>query len=251
MWHCRFDDQQKRGVSTADLEPTAPTDARLDDPPAGRPSIRTPRPASSRLPAPRRRRQLLDVAVDVFAERGFHGTSMDEVAEAAGVTKPVLYQHFDSKRELYLELLEDVGNSLVAALTAAVGRATGPRRRVEAGFEAYFEFVTRQTNAFRLLFGGGTRRDEEFNDAVRRVEDVMAAEVAALIETDISDDHRQLLGYGIVGLAEVTSRQWASTRQVDALDDAERFAEARQLARRVSELAWAGLRGVHRDPPAA
>ena len=204
---------------------------------------------SSRLPAARRRRQLLDVAVDVFAERGFHGTSMDEVAEAAGVTKPVLYQHFDSKRELYAELLEDVGSHLVSAVTAAVGGASGPRQRVEAGFEAYFEFVTQQTNAFRLLFGGVARRDEEFNDAVRRVEDVMAAAVAALIETDITADHRQLLGYGIVGLAEVTSRHWASSPHATELDGPERAVEATRLARRVSELAWAGLRGVHRDAP--
>ena len=209
--------------------------------------VRTP---SSRLPAARRRRQLLDVAVDVFAEKGFHGTSMDEVAEAAGVTKPVLYQHFDSKRELYLELLEDVGSHLVAGVTAAVGAAAGPRQQVEAGFEAYFEFVTEQTNAFRLLFGSGGRRDEEFNDAVRRVEDVMAAAVAALIETDISADHRQLLGYGIVGLAEVTSRHWASSEGAEAMDEPQRAAEAARLARRVSELAWAGLRGVHRDPRA-
>jgi len=188
------------------------------------------------------------VAVDVFAERGFHGTSMDEVAEAAGVTKPVLYQHFDSKRELYLELLDDVGSRLVSAVTAAVGGASGPRQQVEGGFRAYFEFVTQQTNAFTLLFGSGSRNDEEFNDAVRRVEDVMAAAVAALIETDISADHRQLLGYGIVGLAEVTSRHWV-TQRAEELDGAERAVEAQRLARRVSELAWAGLRGVHRDPP--
>jgi AcrR family transcriptional regulator len=206
------------------------------------------RTTSARLPAARRRRQLLDVAVDVFAERGFHGTSMDEVAEAAGVTKPVLYQHFDSKRDLFVELLDDVGSHLVQAVTAAVAGASGPRHQVEAGFQAYFEFVTQETNAFRLLFGGGARRDEEFNDAVRRVEDVMAAAVASLIETDISDDHRQLLGYGIVGLAEVSSRQWASSHPIDELDEGERAAEATRLARRVSELAWAGLRGVHRDP---
>lgn len=204
---------------------------------------------SSRLPAARRRRQLLEVAVDVFAERGFHGTSMDEVAEAAGVTKPVLYQHFTSKRELYLELLDDVGSHLVGAVTAAVGGASGPRQQVEAGCAAYFEFVTQETNAFRLLFGSGARRDEEFNDAVRRVEDVMAAAVASLIETDISADHRELLGYGIVGLAEVTSRHWAGSERADELDGDQRATEAAQLARRVSELAWAGLRGVHRDPP--
>ena len=206
-------------------------------------------PASSRLPAPRRRRQLLDVAVITFAERGFHGTSMDDVAEAAGVTKPVLYQHFSSKRQLYLELLDEVGSRLVWAVTTAVGGAAGPRQQVEAGFAAYFQFVSTETSAFSLLFGSGGRRDEEFNDAVRRVEDVMAAAVAALIETDIDADHRQLLGYGIVGLAEVTSRHWVSTWAPDEPDGSTRATEADVLARRMSEMAWAGLRGVHRDSP--
>src|SRR4030088_2423479 len=116
------------------------------------------RPTATRLPAPRRRRQLLDVAVEVFAERGFHGTSMDDVADADGVTKPVLYQHFSSKRQLYLELLDDVGSRLVAAVTGAVDGASGPRQQVEAGFGAYFRFVAQATSGFRLLFGGGVRR---------------------------------------------------------------------------------------------
>ena len=82
--------------------------------------IRSERTGPTRLPAPRRRQQLLDVATNVFAVRGFHGTSMDDVAEAAGVTKPVLYQHFSSKRELYRELLDQVGSQLVEAVTKAV-----------------------------------------------------------------------------------------------------------------------------------
>ncbi|HEX3541850.1 MAG TPA: hypothetical protein VHT75_15560 [Acidimicrobiales bacterium] len=92
------------------------------------------------------------------------------------------------------------------------------------------------------------RRDEEFNDAVRRVEDIMAAAVAALIETVLSADHRQLLGSGIVGLAEVTSRHWASSTVAEQLDGDQRAAEAQPLAGKVSELAWAGLRGLHREP---
>ena len=202
--------------------------------------IRSERAVPTRLPAPRRRRQLLDVATNVFAAHGFHGTSMEDVAEAAGVTKPVLYQHFSSKRDLYRELLDQVGNQLVDAVTTAVSAETGPRAQVEAGFAAYFRFVARHADAFGLLFGSGARRDEEFADAIRRVEDTMADAIAALIEADIAVDHRQLLGYGIVGLAEVTSRHWVAMGEpsVRAAD---------QLARRVSELAWAGLRGIHRD----
>src|SRR3954468_18513351 len=121
---------------------------------------------STRLPAPRRRRQLLDVALTVFAERGYHPTSMNDLAEAAGVTKPVLYQHFRSKRALYLELLEDVGGRLRDAIGKAVSEAPPPREQVHAGFHAYFHFVEAQQPAFQLLFGGGARREEAFAQAV-------------------------------------------------------------------------------------
>jgi AcrR family transcriptional regulator len=193
--------------------------------------------AATRLPAARRRRQLLDVACDVFAEQGFHRTSMDEVAEAAGVTKPVLYQHFDSKRHLYSELLEDVGQQLLDAIAAATTRAETPRQQVENGFAAYFRFVLEQRNAFRLLFGGGSRRDEEFSDTVRRVEDTIAEAIAVLIEADIDPDHRRLLAQGIVGLAEGTGRYWV----VNGLD-----LDPDVVASRIADLAWAGLRAVHR-----
>lgn len=192
-----------------------------------------PRPA--RLPAPRRRRQLLDVALEVFAAGGFHATSMDDVAEAAGVTKPVLYQHFRSKRALYLELLDDVGGQLLDAITKAVAAAGGPREQVEAGFAAYFRFVSAHQSAFRLLFGSGARRDAQFEVAARRVEEAIADAIAALIEADIDTEHRRLLANGIVGLAEGTGRHWVRS----GLD-----LDPDQVARRIAELAWAGLRGI-------
>src|SRR5947209_9960272 len=153
-----------------------------------------------RLPAVQRRRQLLDVSLEVFASRGFHAASMAEVAEAAGVTKPVLYQHFRSKRELYLELLDDVGQRLLEEVQKATVAAGGPRQQVASGFEAYFRFVADNESAFRLLFGGdGREADREFADAIRRVEDAIADAIAVLIDADIDDDHRRLLAYGVVG----------------------------------------------------
>ena len=193
--------------------------------------------ARPRLPAVQRRRQLLDVALEVFADQGFHSASMDDVATAAGVTKPVLYQHFGSKRDLYLQLLDDVGQRLLEVVQKATAAAGGPRQQVAAGFEAYFRFVAEHESAFRLLFGGdGREADREFADAVRRVEDAMADAVAALIEADIDDEHRRLLAYGIVGLAEATSRQWVLTGRREEVDT---------LSRRVADLTWAGLRGIH------
>ncbi len=191
---------------------------------------------STRLPAARRRTQLLQVALGVFADNGFHVTSMNDIAEAAGVTKPVLYQHFRSKRELYLELLEDVGGQLREAIAKATTEAGTPREQVRAGFRAYFHFVVEHEAAFRLLFGGGTRRDEEFADAARAVEISIADIIATLIDVPgLDTDRRRLLAHGIVGLAEGTSRHWI----VDGASG-----DPDTLAEQVAELAWAGLRGV-------
>lgn len=189
-----------------------------------------------RLPAARRRKQLLDVALGVFAERGFHPTSMNDLAEAAGVTKPVLYQHFGSKRELYLELLEEVGDRLRDAIGKATSEAATPREQVERGFAAYFRYVADHEAAFQVLFGGGTRRDEEFAAHARRVEESIADVIASLIEVPgLDPDTKRLLAHGIVGLAEGASRHWLR----NAHD-----ADPEVQAARVAELAWAGLRGV-------
>ena len=159
---------------------------------------------------------------------------MAEVAEAAGVTKPVLYQHFRSKRALYRELLGDVGAQLIEAITKATAGATGPREQVAAGFAAYARFVEDHRPAFSLLFGGGARRDAEFADAVRRVEDAIAEVIAELIDADIDDEHRLLLGHALVGMAEGAARRW----------DHDGHADPEVVGRRLAELAWAGLRAV-------
>jgi AcrR family transcriptional regulator len=203
----------------------------------------TPDPdrVTARLPAARRRRQLLNVAGRAFAVGGYHGTSMDDVAEAAGVTKPVLYQHFGSKRELYIELLDDTAQQLMTAITEATSRAGSPRAQVENGVAAYFGFVAEHEGAFRLLFGGGTKRDLEFAGAVASVEEAIADVIAALIAADIDQDHRAVLGHAIVGMAEGACRHWmAGNREVGPAE----------LAREVAELAWSGLRGVSRPAPA-
>jgi AcrR family transcriptional regulator len=189
-----------------------------------------------RLPAARRRRQLLDVARDLFAASGFHATSMDDVAEAAGVTKPVLYQHFPSKRGLYTELLDDVGASLLTVLADATGHVTGGRARVEAGFAAYFRYVADNQSAFRLLFGASVRNDREFAQVAERVVNDIAATIASLIEVDAPDEQRRVLAHALVGIAEATSRR--ALTEPDAAHDPE------VLARWTAELAWYGLRGI-------
>ena len=85
-----------------------------------------------RLPAIERKEQVLDVALAVFAVKGFHDTSMNDIAEAAGVTKPVVYQHYESKRALFLAIIDHVGDRMVDVLTAATSGLTDGHDQVEA-----------------------------------------------------------------------------------------------------------------------
>lgn len=193
-----------------------------------------------RLPAEQRRSQLLQVAIGLFAEHGFHATSMDDIAEAAGVTKPVLYQHFPSKRALYRELLDDVDRQLTDTLLDATSHATTGRERVQDGFAAYFRYVAAHRDAFRLLFGASVRNDAEFATVAESVIDRIADLIAQLIDIDAGPEHRRTLAHAMVGMAEATSRRVAND---EGEDDPER------LARWLAEMAWFGLRGVRADEP--
>lgn len=209
--------------------------------------------ASRRLTAQQRRYQLVAVALELFAKRGYRATTMDDIAEAAGVTKPLLYQHFSSKRALYLELVDSIAQDLLAAIGRAVLEADGPRQQVELGFAAYFRLVVSHEAQFRLLYGRDHADDEELGRALRTVEDAIAEAIDPLIDAGLEPDHRRLLAYGIVGMAEGASRRFMEQRltdqqaEPDAAVDATVEEEAQRLAQRVADLAWAGLRSVHAD----
>lgn len=190
---------------------------------------------SSRLSASARREQLLEVALGAFAGAGYHETSMNDVADAAGVTKPVLYQHFESKRELYQALLDDVGARLVAAITTATAGVESGREQTERGFRAYFRWVADHPEAFVLLFGGGSRQDPQFATAVRRVTAEAAQAIAPLIAAAIDDEHRLTLAHAVVGLSEGASRR--------LVERGEGF-DPDLVAAQLSAFAWAGLRAL-------
>ena len=194
--------------------------------------------SSLRLTADARRLQIVDVAIDVFGRAGYYGASMNDIADAAGVTKPVLYQHFDSKSDLYAALLEEVGNRLLALIADATRVAQNGREQTELGFQAYFRWVANRHDEFMLLFGGGARHDAEFSATIRRITAAAAAAIDPLIAVDLDADVRRTLAHGLVGLAEGASRQL-----VDAGEDFDPDA----IAKAISSLAWAGLRAVDRS----
>src|SRR5436305_11903184 len=129
------------------------------------------RPRSSRLPRHERRRQLLDAALEVFVSQGYHAAAMDEIAERAGVSKPVLYQHFPGKLELYLALLDESVGTLLDTVRDALGsNLEDPKQRVAATFGAYFEYVGGNGQAYRLVFESDLSNEPAVRDRLERAQ---------------------------------------------------------------------------------
>ena len=194
------------------------------------------RPRSNRLPRHERRRQLLDAAREVFVSQGYHAAAMDDIAERAGVSKPVLYQHFPGKLDLYLALLDEGVDTLVEAVRDALGSTTDNRQRVAATFSAYFEYVEREGQAFRLVFESDLGNEVAVRARLERGQQECAAMISPIVGQDagLDDDEARLLSVGMVGLAQVAARYWLST-----CDRIPRQA-AEQL---VARLAWRGISG--------
>jgi len=136
---------------------------------------------STRLPAIERKEQLLDLALQVFATKGYHETSMTDIAELAGVTKPVVYQHFESKRALFLAIIDNVGKKMISEITQATSQAPDGKSKAEQGTIAFFRWVANDSNSFKFLYDSGTRNDPEFAEAVKQVTKSSADAIAPLI----------------------------------------------------------------------
>jgi AcrR family transcriptional regulator len=188
-----------------------------------------------RLPAAERRAQLIDVATTVFADKGYYGASMNDVAREAGVTKPVLYQHFPSKQALYLELVGEVSERLSTAVAEAAAEATDRRTMVVSAFGAYFGFVQSNQRAFRLLFGRGAPREAEYSGGTRLVEERMSETICGLLSPDLADDRTALIARAIIGMSEGVCREWIATGTTTSPDD---------LANQLADLLLEGLNGL-------
>src|SRR5712692_8055815 len=178
----------------------------------------TARPASPRLPRPARRRQLLGAAREVFVAQGYHAAAMDEIAERAGVSKPVLYQHFPGKLDLYLALLDESVAELVGAVSAALASTADNRERVPATFRAFFDYVSGAGEAFRLVFESDLSNEPAVRERLDRTMYECAEMVSELIREDagVSNAEADLLGMALVGMAQVSARYWLSTeREID------------------------------------
>jgi AcrR family transcriptional regulator len=194
--------------------------------------------ATRRLSAEARRAQLLQVARAVFASDGYHGAAMEQIAASAGVTKPVLYQHFESKKELYLGLLEEDMARLLDEIKRSIETARSNRERIERATGAYFSFIDENEGSFRLLFRETMGSEDEFRGAIERFRDELAQAIAAVIaaETELPPGEAELLARGVMGIAESAAQWWLDHRSV-ARD---------RVVKDLSDLAWRGLAGVPR-----
>ncbi|GAA2210010.1 MULTISPECIES: TetR/AcrR family transcriptional regulator [Nonomuraea] len=197
------------------------------------------KPRGTRLPRLARRRQLLSAAQEVFVENGYHAAAMDEIAERAGVSKPVLYQHFPGKLELYLALLDLHVDDMVNRCREALASTHENKLRVQATFSAFFDFVSSQGEAFRLVFESDLRNVAPVRQRVERSLRECAEMVSELIQEDTgcTSDEAHLLGVGLVGMAEVSARYWVTTQGSIPKDAAEQL---------MARLAWRGISGFPR-----
>ena len=201
---------------------------------------------AARLPREQRRQQVLAAALDVFSTAGYHSASMDEIADHAGVSKPVLYQHFPGKLDLYLAILDTSIDDLMAVARKALTGTTDNATRVAAMVNAYFAFVEDPGGAFRLVFESDLANEPAVRERVDASDLALARLSAAVIaeDTGLSDDEALLLSSGMQGMVQVAARRWlrGGTDQVRREDAADLIAS----------LAWRGISGFPlTHPPTA
>ena len=191
---------------------------------------------TNRLPRDERRAQLLVAALEVFTVAGYHSAAMDEIADRAKVSKPVLYQHFPSKLELYLAVLDLHIDSLVFAIQKAIAANRENSARVAATVEAYFGFIDSEGEAIRLLFESDMSVEPQVRERLNRMTYDCAAAVSAVIsiDTGLGKEESMMLAVGIIGTVQTSARHWL---------DRDGKIDRRRATELVMNLIWRGISG--------
>ena len=190
-----------------------------------------------RMPRNERRQQLMTAASDVFVINGYHAAGMDEIAERAGVSKPVLYQHFPSKLDLYMGVLTRHIELMVQGVRQALRSTTNNRQRVHAAVHAFFDFVDNDTQGYRLVFESDLMGDAQVQTCVERGTEACVDAVFDMVSQDSGlDPYRaRMLAVGLVGASQVSARYWLEADRPISQEDAINTTAA---------LLWGGLAHV-------
>jgi len=191
---------------------------------------------TNRLPRDERRAQLLVAALEVFTAAGYHSAAMDEIADRAKVSKPVLYKHFPSKLDLYLAVLDLHIDSLVFAIQKAIAANRENSARVAATVEAYFGFIDSEGEAFRLLFESDMNVEPQVRERLNRMTYDCAAAISAVIsiDTGLGKEESMMLAVGIIGTVQTSARHWL---------DRDGKIDRRRATELVMNLIWRGISG--------
>jgi AcrR family transcriptional regulator len=177
---------------------------------------------------------MLAVAGDVFAEHGFHAASMDEIADRADISKPMIYAYFGSKEGLYSAYVERAGAELLAAMDAAVDPELAPDRLVWESMLAFFGFVERHRQGWAVLQRELASRGGPFAEDVARVRAQIVKRMAVLLATRLDEMTADALAHGFVGTGESLAAWWLDHPELTRED----------VARRVMDIAWSGIGGA-------
>ena len=186
-----------------------------------------------RLPKDERKALLLSAALEVFTAAGYHAAAMDEIADRAKVSKPVLYQHFPSKLDLYLAVLDLHIDSLVFDIQKAIASTKDNNDRVKATVDAYFNFISQEGEAYRLLFESDMTTEPQVHERLNRMTYDCAAALSAVIaiDTGLPKEASMMLAVGLIGTAQTSARHWLVRDSKVDLKNAELL---------VSNLIWRG-----------
>ncbi len=194
---------------------------------------------ATRLPRRARRKQLLNAALEVFVAQGYHAAAMDDIAERAGVSKPVLYQHFPGKLELYVALLDQSCDTIISSTAEALESTEDNKLRVTATMKAFYAYVASEEGAFRLVFESDLTNEPAVRERVDRVTIECANLIARVIaeDTGLPEEQSHLLAVSLVGMGQVSARYWL--HQHGTMDQ-------QTAASLVAGLAWRGIGGYPR-----
>ncbi|MCB1265589.1 MAG: TetR/AcrR family transcriptional regulator [Mycobacterium sp.] len=189
------------------------------------------------MPRGERRDQLLATASEVFVDRGYHAAGMDEIADRAGVSKPVLYQHFTSKLDLYLAVLAQHVEILLTGVRQALRTTTDNRRRLHAAVQAFFDFIEDDSQGYRLIFENDNVTEPQVAAQVKVATDACTDAVFDLISRDSGlEAHRaRMIAVGLVGISVDCARYWL---------DADRPISKEAAVEGTVQFAWGGLSHV-------
>lgn len=197
--------------------------------------------SSNRVSRSARREAILEAARSHFVVNGYHGTGMDDVAATLGLSKPILYQYFSSKHELYLAVLEMAAAHLEDLITRTLSKELSNKDMVRATVETFFGFVSDDSQYYRLLFDSDMLDDADAAERVDNVIEGLVEKVANLIaeDTGLSRSRSVMLANLVIGASEFSAKAWLSQQQNSgeevAIEDA---------AALTWQTVWRGLRSI-------